>query len=101
MRPTDYSIADGDGILLETKFKNVGLLDFDKIETTENAGVATVMEHLDSIKKTMVKRTCFTGRNKQKAKNYLTIKNRICFFRIFQVEGVTDATQRKFIIQIN
>ena len=97
MRPTDYSIADGDGILLETKFKNVGLLDFDKIETTENAGVATVMEHLDSIK-TMVKRRVSLEEINRKRKLFNDKKPDL-LFQNFQVEGVTDATQRKFIIQ--
>ena len=97
MRPTDYTIADSVGILLETKFKNVGLLDFNKIETTEAAGIATTLEHLDSIK-TMVSRRVSLEEVNRKRKLFNDKKPDLLFQNI-QVEGVSDNTQRRFIIQ--
>ena len=50
MRPTNFEISPKDGILLESNFKNVGLLDFNKIDFILNEGIKTATNAIDSIK---------------------------------------------------
>ena len=97
MRPTNFEITPEDGILLETKFENVNLLDFDKIEPVLNAGIKTAEQMLDSIK-TRIRRTQLQSIIEQKRKNFNSKKPGLLFQNI-QVEGVTDPMQRKYIIQ--
>ncbi len=97
MRPTDFEIDKNDGILLETLFDDVGLLDFNKIEQVLASGEKTALAAIDSIK-TLVKRKVSKEEiiNKRKAFN---AKKPELFFQNVQVEGVKDPMQRKFIIQ--
>lgn len=97
MRPTNFEIAKEDGILLETKFENIGLLDFNKIETIIDAGIKTAEQSLDSIKK-RVKRRVSSETIRDKRKSFNSKKPRL-FFQNIQVEGITDPMQRKYIIQ--
>jgi NTE family protein len=97
MRPTNFEIEEKDGILLETKFENVGLFDFNKIEVILDAGVATAKESLDSIKRRIDRRVSSeTIKAKRRAFN---AKKPGLFFQNIQVEGVKDPMQRKYIIQ--
>lgn len=97
MRPTNFEIAPEDGILLESKLDNVGLLDFNKIEYVEDQGVETAEKMIDSIKNRIHRRVPeadVTERRKQ-----FNSKKPQLFFQNVQVEGVEDPMQRRFIIQ--
>ena len=50
MRPTNFEIPAKDGILIETEFSNVGLLDFQKIELIQEKGLESANMLIDSIK---------------------------------------------------
>ncbi len=97
MRPTDFEIAPEDGILLETKFKNVSLLDFNKIETIMEAGTETAELMIDSIKSRIKRKQDLA--TIQKKRDDFNAKKPELYFQHIQVEGVKDPMQRKFIIQ--
>lgn len=97
MRPTNFEIPPEDGILLETHFDNIGLLDFNKIDIILEAGRQTAMNALDSIK-TIVKRRVSQEEVRKKRENF-NIKKPALYFQNIQVEGVADPLQRQFIIQ--
>lgn len=97
MRPTDFDIAPEDGIVLETNFDNVGLLDFNKLEKIIEAGKQTAEQLIDSIK-TRVPKFQTPEALKQKRKSFNSKKPEL-FFQNIQVEGITDPMQRKYIIQ--
>ena len=97
MRPTNFDIAPEDGILLETKFNNVGLLDFNKIELVNAMGEETANQMIDSIKNRIQRRVPKEVIN-QKRQQFNAKKPQL-FFQNIQVEGVEDPMQRKFIIQ--
>lgn len=97
MRPTNFKIAPEDGILIETKFDNVGLLDFNKIESILEAGMITAYKSLDSIRKRTIKRVKPELLSQKREK--FNSKKPELFFQNIQVEGVTDPMQRKYIIQ--
>ncbi|MDB4583122.1 patatin-like phospholipase family protein [Draconibacterium sp.] len=97
MRPTNFEIAPEDGILLETKFENVGLLDFDKIETILEAGTTTTYKAIDSIKNRITRKVSIETVNEKRKK--FNAKKPGLFFQNIQVEGVNDPMQRKYIIQ--
>jgi len=97
MRPTNFDISPEEGILLETTFENVGLLDFEKLEKVSNDGRKTAEESLEQIKK-LVKRR-ISKEDVDKKRSQFNAKKPQLFFQNIQVEGVTDNMQRKFIIQ--
>ncbi|MEN8115912.1 MAG: patatin-like phospholipase family protein [Bacteroidota bacterium] len=97
MRPTNFEISDKEGILLQTKFENVSLLDFNKIDQVMGKGQETASEAIDSIKILVERRV---SKNEIQAKrNDFNIKKPELFFQNIQIEGVKDPMQRKFIIQ--
>ncbi|WP_319480582.1 patatin-like phospholipase family protein [uncultured Draconibacterium sp.] len=97
MRPTNFEIKPSDGILLETKFDNVGLLDFNKIDTVLARGEQTTLAKIDSIKQ-LVKRRVPKEEVQAKRDSFNARKPELNFQNI-QVEGVSDPMQRQFIIQ--
>jgi len=97
MRPTDYQIAPEEGILLETQFDNVNLLDFNKIDQIINAGEKTTRELMDSIKLRIQRRV--PQETVQEERQKFNAKKPELYFQNIQVEGVEDPMQRKFIIQ--
>ena len=97
MRPTDFNIAENEGIVLETPLENVGLLDFNKIDLAVVAGMKTTYSSLDSIKR-LVKRRVAKEDVDKKRKQFNAKKPEL-FFQNIQVEGVKDPMQRKYIIQ--
>lgn len=97
MRPTDYKIDPKTGILLETQFDNVSLLDFNKIDLITQAGEETARQYIDSIKTRIERRT--PKEKVQEARKEFNAKKPELFFQNIQVEGVEDPMQRKFIIQ--
>ncbi len=97
MRPTNFDIKPEDGILLETNFTNLSLLDFNKIEIAVEEGEKTAQGLIDSIK-TRVHRRVGQEVVREKRKNFNAKKPQL-FFQNIQVEGVEDPEQRRFIIQ--
>jgi len=97
MRSTNYKIAEKEGILLETHFENVGLLDFNKIDEIMAEGMKTATQSIDSIKN-LVKRRVSKETVQQKRKQFNAKKPGL-YFQNIQVEGVKDPMQRKYIIQ--
>ncbi len=97
MRPTDFEIDAKDGILLETVFDDVGLLDFNKIDDVLARGETTANAAIDSIKMLITRRVPNEDVNKRREE--FNAKKPELFFQNIQVEGVTDPMQRKFIIQ--
>ncbi|MCG6188116.1 patatin-like phospholipase family protein [Maribellus maritimus] len=97
MRPTNFKIKPEEGILLETNFTNVNLLDFNKIETAIEAGRNTATVLIDSIK-TRVHRRVPQEVVQQKRQEFNAKKPQL-FFQNIQVEGIEDPEQRRFIIQ--
>ena len=97
MRPTNFDIPPEDGILLETTFENVGLLDFDKVEFVAGEGIKTTKESINRIKQLVNRRISQEDVNERRKK--FNAKKPQLFFQNIQVEGVSDDMQRKFIIQ--
>lgn len=97
MRPTNFEIAPEDGIVLETNFENIGLLDFDKVETILEAGKTTTYGSLDSIKSRISRRVNIESVEEKRRK--FKAKKPGLLFQNIQVEGVDDPMQRKYIIQ--
>jgi len=97
MSPTNYQVLPEEGIFMETKLENIDLLDFQKLDFIQGQGTRTAFALIDSIKKRIsrrvpkeevdLRRTEFNNRKPE------------LLFRNIQVEGVEDATQRKYIIQ--
>lgn len=50
MHPADYHIEPGEGVLIDMKFENVSLLDFDRIDEFVELGYRSTMEKMDSIR---------------------------------------------------
>ena len=97
MRPTNFNIDPKDGILLETKFDEIGLLDFNKIEIAMEKGQQTAIAALDSIKN-LVTRRVSQEEVDRKRNNFKALKPGL-YFQSIQVEGVKDPMQRQFIIE--
>ncbi len=97
MQKTNYKIAPEDGLLMETTFNNVGLLDFKKIDFIEKAGYETVNAYIDSIKGRISRR--ISPEDLQQKRHQFNMRKPLMIFQNIQVEGVEEGTQRKFIIQ--
>jgi len=97
MRSTNYKIAEKEGILLETHFDNIGLLDFDKFDIAMAAGMETANQSIDSIKN-LVKRRVSQDTIQEKRKQFNAKKPEL-YFQNIQVEGLKDPMQRKYIIK--
>ena len=97
MQKTDYQVPEKRGILLETTFSNVSLLDFDKLDIIEQAGYDKTISLIDSIKARINRRTSFP--EVQSRRDSFNIIKPELRFQNFQVEGVSDPMQRKYIIQ--
>lgn len=97
MRPTDFEISPEDGILLETTFDDVSLLDFQKIDEVVQRGEKTANASIDKIKNLIERRVSMEEIQEKRLK--FNDKKPQLFFQNIQVEGVSDPMQRKFIIQ--
>ncbi len=97
MRPTNYEIKKEEGLLMETEFEDVGLLDFQKFDFIKNSGIKTANQYIDSIKNIISRRVRPETVN-QKRQQFNSKKPQL-FFQNVQVEGIEDPMQRKFIIQ--
>ncbi len=96
MRPTNFDIDEKEGIVLETKFENIGLLDFDKIDLAVKDGMKTTYNSIDSIRHLINRR--IPKETVQEKRRQFNAKKPELFFQNIQVEGVKDPMQRKFII---
>ncbi len=97
MNRTDYNVPKNKGIMLESKFKDVGLLDFQKIDSIERKGYLTAMQSMKTIKKLIHTRISKAEVDKKRESFKNTIP-RVLFHNI-EVEGVTDNMKKKYIIQ--
>ncbi len=97
MQKTDYKIPPQKGILLETSFSNVNLLDFDKIDMIEKAGYDKTQSVIDSIKSRISRKVSLYDVQQRRAE-FNKQKPELLFQNV-QVEGIADALQRKYIIQ--
>jgi NTE family protein len=97
MQKTDYAINPQDGVFMQTKFDDVGLLDFKKIEQIESAGYQTAYQSIEEIKKRVSRRV--RPSEIQQKRHQFNMKKPAMNFQNVQVEGVTDAMQRQYIIQ--
>lgn len=97
MRPTRYQLTEKEGIMLETKLTNIGLLDFKKIDLIELEGIKTASSMIDSIKSKITRRVPREVVDNRRIE-FNARKPRLLFQNI-QVEGASEPEQRKFIIQ--
>lgn len=97
MRPTNFEIKEKEGIVLETSFENIGLLDFQKIDFAMKAGIETTVESIDSIRTLITRRVSQESVNKRR-KQFNSKKPEL-FFQNIQIEGIKDPMQRKYIIE--
>jgi NTE family protein len=97
MRPTNFEIKPEEGILLETKFTDVGLLDFNKIDQVLETGENTALQYIDSIMSRIDRR--ISKEYVMEERNKFNAKKPQLLFQNIQVEGVNDPEQTKYIIQ--
>lgn len=97
MRPTNFDIAKGEGIVLETLFENIGLLDFEKIDIAIREGMKTTYQSIDSIRHLVDRRV--PREVVQEKRNRFNAKKPELFFQNIQIEGIDDPMQRKYIIE--
>jgi NTE family protein len=97
MQQTKYEVPPEKGILIETLFNDVSLLDFDKIDFIEQAGYNKAQSLMDSIKTRIRRRVSLN--EIQKKREVFNRKKPELQFQNVQVEGVADPLQRKYIIQ--
>jgi NTE family protein len=97
MQKTDYDVPVDKGILLESSFSNVSLLDFNKILLLQQAGYQTGLAQMDSIKMLISRRV--SQETMDKKRQAFNIRKPELLFQNIQVEGVNDPMQRKYIIQ--
>jgi NTE family protein len=97
MQKTDYNISVEDGILMETTFNHVGLLDFKKIDLIQKAGYDNAIQHMDEIKSRITRR--IPAEELEQKRYRFNLRKPPLLYKNVQVEGIEDAMQRKFIIQ--
>ncbi len=97
MQKTDYNVPSQKGVLLETSFTDISLLDFDKIDIIEQAGYNKAQSVIDSIKSRISRRVSM--HEIQRKREEFNRKKPELQFQNIQVEGVSDPLQRKYIIQ--
>ncbi len=97
MRPTSYDIPPEQGMLMETKFKNVRMLDFQKFNYIKERGSETARQYIDSIKSRIERK--IPAEEIARKREVFNNKKPQLFFQNIQVEGIEDPMQRQFIIQ--
>ncbi len=95
-RPTDYTLTPEQGILLETKLTNIGLMDFPKITSIIEAGNQTIYPMLDSIKSRIKRRV--DHEEVARRREAFNANKPALLFQNIQVEGIADPLQRRYII---
>lgn len=97
MRKTDYEVPADKGILIESSFTDVGLLDFDKYDELCDAGYRKTNSVIDSIKARITRRVPYT--EVEERREAFNARKPKLEFQNIQVEGLQDPQQRKFFIQ--
>jgi NTE family protein len=97
LQKTDYKVDPQEGILMETALIDVDWLDFKKIDSIEKQANETVSKYIDSIKSRITRR--IDPKVLQQKRDKFNLKKPSFIFQNIQVEGATDAMQRKYIIQ--
>lgn len=97
LQKTEYNVDPKDGIMMETLLNNVGLLDFKKIDIAMKSGYETAMKSIDTIKQRIPRK--ISQSEIQQKREQFNMKKPPLIFNNIQVEGVEEATQRKYIIQ--
>ncbi len=97
MQKTSFEISEDKGILLETSFSNINLLDFNKIDMIIQKGYNNALSIIDSLKLRIDRKVSME--DIQLKRQQFNAKKPELQFQNIQVEGISDALQRKFIIQ--
>ena len=97
MKKTDYVIPDDKGILLESTFTNIGLLDFGKIDYIEQLGYEKTYSLIDSIKMRIPRRV--SAYEVQKKRDIFNKQKPELLFQNIIVEGIDDPNQQDYISQ--
>ena len=97
MQKTSFEISEDKGILLETSFSNINLLDFNKIDMIIQKGYNNTLSIIDSLKLRIDRKVSME--DIQLKRQQFNAKKPELQFQNIQVEGISDALQRKFIIQ--
>lgn len=97
MQKTDYEIPPEKGMLIESSFKDVDLLDFDKIDTIEQTGYLQTKNLMDSLK-IRIQRRVEPSEIAGRRAAFVSKKPALKFDNI-QVEGIRDPLQRKYLIK--
>jgi len=97
LQKTDYAIDPADGVMMESTFNNVSLLDFRKIDQITKGGYETARNNLEIIKERVSRRISVNEIQQRRAQ--FNLKKPQLIFRNIQVEGVEEAMQRRYIIQ--
>jgi NTE family protein len=96
MKPSDYSIEAGKGILLDMKLIDQSLLDFDKVDEFVEIGYRTTMEKMDSIKM-MVKRKAPDRSQLQKKRDHFKAQWPEFNFNQLEISGLND--EQRFYVE--
>lgn len=95
MRPAEYHIEEGKGVLLDMKFNNASLLDFGRIDEYVELGYRTAMEKMDSIRQLVgeqaVDSVTLAGKRSRFREGWPELR-----FRDVEVSGLTEA-QRSYV----
>lgn len=97
MNRTNYSVDNDKGLLLNFKYSDVSLLDFDKVHELSKIGYDSTMKHIDEIKKKI-------GRTEKKENvdlRRMLFKSKVpnLIFRKINIYGVNNV-QKKYISKI-
>ena len=92
MQKTDYTIPDSLGILLNFKYTDVNLMDFNRFDELHNIGYNRTMELMDSIKGRISRRVSF----KQLEKRRVDYKRELpeMVFRNIEISGANEPQQK-------
>ena len=93
MKPANYHIEEGKGILLDMDFDETALLSFDRVEEFVEIGYRTTLEKLDSIRELVGSRQVDTKQLKRERTQFLDRWPELRF-KDFQFEGLDEAQAR-------
>lgn len=98
MQSTDYSLAEEHGILIETKFTDVSLLDFDRVQEFVSFGYENTLTKIDSIKERIAARRSY----QELCQNRHVYKEKLpkLAFNWVNVNGKVNDQQVNYIKQI-
>ena len=93
---TDYSIPDSLGVLIETNLKDIGILDFDKIDYIVNIGYQETVKNIEKIKKRVSRRKTLEDLSRKR----IQFKNQIpeVIFKKLYINGLNDK-QKQYILK--